>query len=94
MKAVMYNFNKWISYDITKEEKIVKQLESYLPECGFTVVNKIEHFFEPQGYTALWLLAESHFAVHTFPEENKMYVEVSSCVKKYFDNFVEKIKDM
>ena len=41
----------------------------------------------------LWLLAESHFAIHTFPEENKMYIEISSCVKKYYDNFLKQLED-
>lgn len=40
----------------------------------------------------LWLLAESHFAIHTFPEENKMYIEISSCVKMYFDNFLTQLE--
>ena len=91
MKAVMYNYNEWIVYDITKEEEIIKKLEELLVESGFKIVNKVEHYFEVQGYTALWLLSESHFAVHTFPEEHKMYVEISSCVKEYFDRFVFKL---
>ncbi len=45
-----------------------------------------------QSKIGLWLLAESHFAIHTFPEENKMYIEISSCVKKYFDNFLAELE--
>ena len=87
MKAVMYNYNTWIKY---KEEKeLIIDLEKILTKSGFTIIKKVEHFFPQQGYTGLWLLAESHFAIHTFPEENKIYVEISSCVKKYFDNFIE-----
>ena len=52
------------------------------------MVKKVEHYFEVQGYTALWLLSESHFALHTFPEEHKMYIEISSCVKEYYDKFI------
>ena len=39
-------------------------------------------------YTKLWLLGESHLALHTFPEENKDYVELSSCNVAYFDAFI------
>ena len=88
MKAVMYNYSDWIVYDITKEKEIIEKLENNLIESGFKVVKKVEHYFEVQGYTALWLLSESHFAVHTFPEEHKMYIEISSCVKEYYDRFV------
>lgn len=90
MKAVMYNYNKWIVYDITKEKEIIEKLEKALVESGFKIVKKVEHYFEVQGYTALWLLSESHFAVHTFPEEHKMYIEISSCVKEYYDKFIRK----
>lgn len=92
MKAIMYNYNKWIKYE--KEEIIVPKLEEMIRRSGFTIINKVEHYFEKQGYTGLWLLAESHFAIHTFPEENKIYIEISSCVKKYFDRFVKEINDL
>ena len=89
MKAIMYNYNKWIKYE--KEEIIVPKLEEIIKRSGFTIIKKVEHYFEKQGYTGLWLLAESHFAIHTFPEEDKIYIEISSCVKEYFDRFVEKV---
>lgn len=89
MKAVMYNYNTWIKY--IKEEVLIENLEEMLLNSGFTIIDKVEHFFEKQGYTGLWLLAESHFAIHTFPENNKIYIEISSCVKEYFDIFLEKL---
>ena len=42
-------------------------------------------------YTSLYLLGESHFAIHTFPEENSTYIELVSCVKDKFDNFLKNI---
>ena len=92
MKAVMYNYNTWIKYQ--KEEKLIPNLEKKLLKSGFTVIDKVEHYFTKQGYTGLWLLAESHFAIHTFPEEDKIYIEISSCVKKYFDAFLQEIEDI
>lgn len=85
----MYNYNAWIKYQ--KEEILVEYFDRLLGKSGFTIVNKVEHYFEIKGYTGLWLLAESHFAIHTFPEEDKVYIEISSCVKDYFDKFVEEV---
>jgi len=87
MKAVMYNFHTWIPY--RREEEFIVEVDKILKESGFTIIDKVEHFFGGQGYTGLWLLAESHFAIHTFPEENTIYIEISSCVKAYFDNFMK-----
>ena len=92
MNAVMYNYNAWINYE--KEEIVIPKIEKMLINSGFTIIKKVEHFFDYQGYTGLWLLAESHFAIHTFPEENKTYIEISSCVKKYFDKFMQELQLM
>ena len=91
MKAKMYNYKTWIKY---KDEKIISiEIENMIKESGFTIIDKIEHYFPKQGYTGLWLLAESHCAVHSFPEEEKIYIEISSCVKKYFDKFVKDLEE-
>lgn len=92
MKAIMYNYNTWIKYQ--KEENLVQELEQKLIKAGFTIIDKVEYYFPKQGYTGLWLLSESHFAIHTFPEEDKIYLEISSCVKKYFDKFIEELKEI
>ena len=34
------------------------------------VLNLISNKFEPQGVTAIALLAESHISIHTWPESN------------------------
>ena len=52
---------------------------------GFSVLNKIEHRFEPQGFTLLYLLSESHLSIHTFPEKNYVAIDLYTC-KKYEDN--------
>lgn len=90
MKAEMYNYHRWMKYE--NEEILIKRFETLLIKSGFKILKKVEHYFENQGYTGLWLLAESHFAIHTFPEENKVYIEISSCVKEYFDNFLKELE--
>lgn len=92
MKAEMYNYHRWIKYE--NEEILIKRFETLLIKSGFKILKKVEHYFENQGYTGLWLLAESHFAIHTFPEENKVYIEISSCVKEYFDNFLKELEHL
>lgn len=52
----------------------------------------IEHHFEPQGYTALWLLGESHLAVHTFPEHGISYLELSSCMMDKYVLFLAEVE--
>lgn len=90
MKAQMFNYKDWI--EETNPYELRKKYDKELKESGFGVLSFVEYTFEPQGYTALWLLSESHFAIHTFPEENKTYIELSSCIEKQFDKFIKTTK--
>lgn len=86
MEAKIDNFSSWVHQS---DAAILKNdVEALVVKSGFTVLNFMEHHFDPQGYTAVWLLAESHCALHTFPEEGKAYIEISSCNTELFVNFV------
>jgi S-adenosylmethionine decarboxylase len=87
MKAQMFNYQNWI--EETNPFELRKKYDDQLRESGFGVLSFMEYSFEPQGYTALWLLSESHFAIHTFPEEGKSYIELSSCIEKQYLKFTE-----
>ena len=44
-----------------------------------TVLNLISNRFDPQGITAIALLAESHISIHTWPESNYSAVDIFTC---------------
>ena len=44
-----------------------------------TVLNLISNKFEPQGVTAIALLAESHMSIHTWPEAHYSAVDIFTC---------------
>lgn len=46
---------------------------------GLNIVGDVFHQFEPQGVTGTVLLAESHLAIHTWPEEGFVTVDVYVC---------------
>lgn len=46
---------------------------------GFTVVGRSFHQFEPHGATGVLVLSESHFSSHTYPEFNRIYIDVFCC---------------
>lgn len=77
MSAEIYNFTDWIKNVDTA--LLFHGLSELLEQSGYTIINYIDHNFSPKGYTCVWLLAESHLAIHTFPEANKTYIELSSC---------------
>ena len=44
-----------------------------------TVLNMMSNKFDPQGVTAIALLAESHISIHTWPESNYSAVDIFTC---------------
>lgn len=44
-----------------------------------TLLHEVSHQFHPQGVTALALIAESHIAIHTWPEYGYAAADVFTC---------------
>jgi S-adenosylmethionine decarboxylase len=48
-------------------------------ECGATIVNSVFHAFNPHGISGVVVIAESHLAIHTWPEYGYAAVDVFTC---------------
>lgn len=48
-------------------------------DCGLNAVGDAFHQFEPHGVTGTVLLAESHLAIHTWPESGFVTLDVYVC---------------
>jgi S-adenosylmethionine decarboxylase len=66
-------------------EHIKNILDTICINNNFTILNKTEHLFEPQGLSILYLLSESHISIHTFPERNYIAFDLYTC-RNYPDN--------
>ena len=62
------SFYEKIIYKIAKAAKV-------------EILNVSSHKFEPQGFTLVALLAESHFSFHTFPERGVISFDFFTCGK-------------
>ncbi len=47
--------------------------------ANITVLDMVEHYFKPEGYTAVLVLEESHLSIHTWPEYNYVSIDLYSC---------------
>ena len=49
-------------------------------EAGrFTPLAEVVVPFSPQGVTACAVVGESHLALHSWPEEGRLFVDIASC---------------
>ena len=84
-EQLIVQFNTYLK---ATDGEALKQLGNDLLErCDYQVLNFMEHEFSPHGYTCIWLLGESHLAIHTFPEKQLSYLELSSCNPEKNENF-------
>ena len=54
-------------------------IEEAVPAIGATLLNLHVHAFSPQGVTGVATLAESHLALHTWPEHRYLAADVFTC---------------
>jgi S-adenosylmethionine decarboxylase len=48
-------------------------------ECKASIVNSVFHTFNPHGVSGVVVIAESHLAIHTWPEYGYAAVDVFTC---------------
>ncbi|MBS1996756.1 MAG: adenosylmethionine decarboxylase [Cyanobacteria bacterium SZAS LIN-2] len=66
--------------ELLNDEQALRDLVLAAAEAtGATVLNVCSHKFQPQGVTALVLLAESHASLHTYPESNVVFWDCFTC---------------
>ena len=58
---------------------IDRALTEAIKAGGFTLIHKHVHEFAPQGVTGAAVLSESHIAVHSWPEEGVLFVDLATC---------------
>ena len=95
----MTKFGEHITLDIigtTKEydpsvfEKVIHEIAK---AAKVTILNISKYKFEPQGFTILALLAESHISFHTFPEKGIISFDFFTCANVSPSVAINIIKD-
>lgn len=56
-----------------------------------TVIKKFKHNFNPIGLSLIYILAESHISVHTWPEYNYMSIDLYTCGKTTPENTLDNL---
>lgn len=68
------------SFDILDNIEYIKTaMTTAVEESNLTLLDFSYYKFDPQGLTALALLAESHMSIHTYPELGYAAVDVFTC---------------
>ena len=67
-------------YEKLNDESFLRcTLDNAAKLANAKILHLISNKFEPQGVTAIALLAESHLSIHTWPESNYSAVDIFTC---------------
>jgi len=69
-------------------------MEQIVTDLDLHEVARSFYQFDPVGVTGVIVLSESHFSVHTYPEDEKIYLDIFCCSKNFSpDNAAKIIKE-
>ena len=69
-----------VAFDTLNDEGYLHRLLREACEaCGAEVLDCRSHHFDPQGVTAVAILAESHASIHTYPEHGVWMADIFTC---------------
>ena len=66
-------------YILNDEERLINVMKEAINKAGATLLDISSHKFSPQGVTIVALLSESHFSIHTWPEDSSAAIDVFTC---------------
>ncbi|PIS21143.1 adenosylmethionine decarboxylase [candidate division WWE3 bacterium CG08_land_8_20_14_0_20_43_13] len=60
-------------------ELLEEALTKVCQETGLSIVKRVSHQFNPTGVSLVFILGESHLAVHTWPESKFAHLDLVTC---------------
>ncbi|MBK9145398.1 MAG: adenosylmethionine decarboxylase [Candidatus Melainabacteria bacterium] len=60
-------------------EGIERAMTGAIAASGAAVMDRSTHVFEGGGMTCVYVLAESHASIHTYPEHSSCFVDIFTC---------------
>jgi S-adenosylmethionine decarboxylase len=77
---------------INNNETLKDIMETISKKGNFTIIDKRYNNFDPYGFSGIYLLSESHFTFHSWPEYQKLCLDIFTCSKDIsYDDIFEYI---
>ncbi len=70
-----------VDFDLNNYELLDAKLREILGYTSVHIEGSLHKKFDPQGVTIIYLLSESHFSIHTWPETRSCAIDFYHCGK-------------
>ncbi len=82
---------------LNDKDRLEKILCDGATAAGATVVESTIHAFNPHGLSGVIVIAESHIAIHTWPEDGYAAVDIFTCgeaiiAERIYENLIQQFK--
>jgi S-adenosylmethionine decarboxylase len=84
-KHILIDFHDCPFETLDDTELIRTSLLDAAAHIGATIVTNVFHRFAPQGVSGVVVIAESHLAIHTWPEFGIASIDLFSCSDRIAD---------
>jgi len=74
------------SVDLNNFQFLDGKIREILGKTSVTIEGAVHKIFQPQGLTILYLLSESHFSIHTWPEAGSCAIDFYHCGDRSITN--------
>lgn len=78
---IINHFSARVTIDsYSNNRKYIESLaDNIIKKLDLTIVKKVYYSFKPVGETLVYILSESHFVIHTWPEYKLIHLDLVSC---------------
>jgi len=76
---ILMEFHQCSADILNKLDILEESMNEAANVSGATIIKSIFHQFAPQGVTGVVVIAESHLAIHTWPEHGYAAVDFFTC---------------
>lgn len=78
-RHLLATYRNCVLEKLQEAESLVDALAAAIQASGATIVDHKVHTFPGGGFTALFVLAESHASIHTYPEHSSCFLDIFTC---------------
>ena len=71
-------------------KEILPKIKKFSEKIGLKILAEKYYDFKPQGATLIFVLSSSHLAVHTWPENGYLHIDLVTCAKISSDDKITK----
>ena len=70
---------------------ILPKVKEFSKRMDLKIIKESHHDFKPQGTTLIFVLSNSHLAIHTWPEDKYLHIDLVTCVPLLEDKKIKEI---